>query len=66
MHCRVIVKGIVSQVRGIVKGIVSQDFRGLQMIVTDRAWVHGIPLIFIFIFLSTFSYSFFSSKISEG
>ena len=26
------------------KGIVSRDFRGLQMILMDRAWTPGVPL----------------------
>ena len=26
------------------KGIVSRDFRGLQMILMDRAWIPGVPL----------------------
>ena len=30
------------------KGIVSRDFRCLQMILKDRAWVPGIPLDVIF------------------
>ena len=39
-----------------VKGIVSRDFRGLQMISMDRAWVPGVPWMFIFSFLFFFIY----------
>ena len=34
------------------KGIVSRDFRGLQVILMDRAWVPGIqPEVYLFVIL---------------
>ena len=43
---KVVQRGIswVIFINGILKGIVSRDFRCLQQILMDRAWVPGIPL----------------------
>ena len=53
---KVVQRGIswVIFINGILKGIVSRDFRCLQQILMDRAWVPGIPLDVYFFLNSCF------------